>query len=564
MKILDISIKNLKVVARNKAYFAVLFLCPILLILISGALLNSNDYDNIGIGIINEALDYEIDLSNVKNPYFYDSVNDCLYDLTNSKVSVCMHVREIEGRNKISIYLDNTKKAIQYYSQQFILQQVLDQQTDLFKQTSTDVSTQLTVYTNSIDDAILELEEVSLELDSQEQTLVNYKGDLAILREDFDEAYIPLKESEADIIRIRQDFTRVNQNLGGNISDFRQTREDILNQIQFIQIYLAPPTLSQSEYDYIMASLIPIEQDLQDLEYILDDLEEIQKSSQDIIDYLNILENLISKLDSIKETLDNLDNDLDESIVRIQNSKIRVDNFRVELESGSSSLKRLANDEGIDDFSIDFFNSFPVGEDPTFLVFPLLVSIIITFTSLVLSNMFILKQINMDSYFRDLISPTNDFTFMLSDYIVNLFFISIQAVVLFLLGNILFDVYFSSFGIFVFGIILTASIFIFIGMSIAYLIRAQSFSMLVTVFLLILILILSNLISPMVLASPLVNTIINLNPFVLLLGVLKGVLLLENGFSELKSSFLVLGVFLLVTIIFAYFSKKVCRRNFMR
>ena len=54
MKIYNIFIKNLKVVARNWVYFIVLFIFPFFLILTSAILLNSSDLKNIGIGIVDE------------------------------------------------------------------------------------------------------------------------------------------------------------------------------------------------------------------------------------------------------------------------------------------------------------------------------------------------------------------------------------------------------------------------------------------------------------------------------------------------------------------------------
>ena len=61
MKIIDIFQKNLKTVARNWKYFFVLFLCPILLIIISAIVLNSNDISNLKIGVVDENDNYDFE-----------------------------------------------------------------------------------------------------------------------------------------------------------------------------------------------------------------------------------------------------------------------------------------------------------------------------------------------------------------------------------------------------------------------------------------------------------------------------------------------------------------------
>lgn len=562
MKTISICIKSLKIVARNKAYFVVLVICPILLILLSGLLLNSNNYENIGVGLINEGSNYNFDVESIKNLYYYNTLQDCLYDLTNSKVSVCMHVKDVEGKHKISIYSDNTRKKIEYYAKQFVLQKILDEQTLTFKETSLDITSQIILYTNSVDDAVNELKEVSVEMDAQEQVMLNYKDNLAKLRSDFNDAYVPLKESEQDIIRIRNDLSENNENLKNNISLFRERSSDIQVQIDVLKNYLST-RLSAAEYDYVLSSFQPIEENLYQIGDILDNLEEIQGSTEEIVVYLNSLELLISKLDSIKETLDKLDKDLDLSIKSLQESKVRINLFRSQLEESSNSMRGLSQQEKIEDVSIDFFNAFPITDNPAFLAFPLLITMIITFTSLVLSNMFILKQVNMESYFRDLISPTSDSVFLFSDYFVNLIFISIQSLVLFFVGYFWFDVSFSVIWIFALAIFLAASIFIFIGMSIAYLIHSEGFSMLITVFFLMLLLTLSDLLSPIFFASQFARFFINLNPFVILSDILNNLLILGSNFNDLTPKFSKLAIFLIFSIIFSYISKKICRRKFV-
>ena len=92
MKIYSIFKKNFKTVSRNWSYLAILLICPFVLILISGAMLKSNNYDNIKVGIIDEDANYDLNTSGIKNLIPYDSLSSCITDLTNSKASVCIHL----------------------------------------------------------------------------------------------------------------------------------------------------------------------------------------------------------------------------------------------------------------------------------------------------------------------------------------------------------------------------------------------------------------------------------------------------------------------------------------
>ena len=67
MKIFTIFKKNLKTISRNWNYFLVLFICPIILILITGAMLNSSNLENVKIGIIGDNFDYKIYFNNFNN-----------------------------------------------------------------------------------------------------------------------------------------------------------------------------------------------------------------------------------------------------------------------------------------------------------------------------------------------------------------------------------------------------------------------------------------------------------------------------------------------------------------
>ncbi len=160
MKIPTIFNKNLKIVSRNWNYFTILFICPILLILLAGLVLNSVDFSNIKVGIVDKSEMYDLNLEGIRDISHYDSLTDCLTRLTNSKVNVCIYINKTNERNHLDIYLDNSQKIIEYYSKQIILNTIFQEQSSMFEEFSGNIDSRLSLYSTSISNAKNELFEV--------------------------------------------------------------------------------------------------------------------------------------------------------------------------------------------------------------------------------------------------------------------------------------------------------------------------------------------------------------------------------------------------------------------
>lgn len=562
MKIYNIFKKNIKIVSRNWSYFVVLFVCPILLILISGIMLNSNDFNNLRVGVINEDPNYDLNLENLRNTIDYDSLADCLYDLTNQKNSVCFHITKRAETTQIDVYLDNTKKIIEYYAKQFILDNVLSEQTQTFYRTSEELNAKLTVYSNSISDAKRELEEAITELDDQERTLTEYRNNLGVIRSDFDSVYWPIKNMEPTIKTLKNNFNQNKQELQNSISNFRNQKQNLQSNIASTKNFLSSK-LTPADYSYVSQNLDAVSVSLNQVDSSLAGVEQIYYSPE-LSTVINNLDLIIANLDAIKETLDKLDSDLALAIQRTQNSKAKIRSFIVRLNEVSSEMGTISKSLKQDKVNLEFKNAFEISSDPVFLAFPILVTIIITFTSLVLSNMFILKQVNRPSYLRDLITPTKDIHFLIADYLTNLFFVSVQVGILFLIGFYWFNLPLEIIYVFVISIALAASVLIFMGMSLGYVVKQQNLSILLTISLVMLLFIFSDLIVPSVLSGPIIKFFVELNIFVILNKILIDSLVLHKPLYLLTSWLFKLGIFLIAFAIIAYLSRKISKETVTR
>jgi ABC-type multidrug transport system permease subunit len=550
MKVFPIFHKNLKSVARSWPYFAILFILPVVLIIVAGMVLNSVDFDNVQVGIIGSSSG--LDMSGVSSPSSYGSLSDCLFDLVGSRMTICIHSFDEDSGKNLDIYLDNSNKIVSFYARQFIMSNLLDLQTGALRDTSSEISSKIALYSTSIETARKDLIEASNELDEQERLLVDYRSDLTQLRSDFDEAYYPLKAMESDINTIQTDLHSYNTNLEGNISDVRSRIDAVEQKLATLSGFLST-RLGGGDLSYVSDLIADINSDLAEIDAILGSVGGVDPQVVQIIDSLDLI---IVQLDEIKQTLDSLDADLEKSITRTRESRNRIDAFVVDLDKVSSELSGVDRQIGSNQVSFSLNEAFDLPKDPVLLAFPLLIALIITFTSLVLSNMFILKEVNQKSYSREVISPAWGINFLFADYLVNLFFVAVQAAVLFLVGSYLFSLPISEISIFSLAIFLAASIFIFIGMGIGYLIKHQSLSMLLTIFLVMILIVLSDILAPSILASDLVKFFIGLNPFMILKKILEDRLVLGRGLRDISEQFFKLVVFFISTFFVAYFANK--------
>jgi hypothetical protein len=559
MKLFSILVKNIRNVSRNKGYFVVLFLFPALLIFFASVMFSSFSLENVRIGVVDHEGGYEFNVENINRFIDYNNINDCLDDLPSGNVNLCIVVDKINKSTHLEVYLDNSNRYVKSYTKETFLEASLNNQFQDMGESYELISERLSLYSLSIKNARSELVNIGSELDEQEKLLVDYKKNLTRLHEDFDEAYFAFKEVEPQIRVIQEQINGSDSSLENDISLFRQRKNHLVSQIEVLKVILSVqlPQAQYQEFDDLLTSIV---NDLENIDRNLQNIESVMAGNE-IEDVVNSFDEMVVKIENIRTLLYQADEDIDNSISQIQGSKLKIQEFDLTLEEAERDLTGLIEEVKDGDTSISFKDSFEFFDDPTFLIFPLLISLIITLSSLVLSNLFILRQVNKPSYFRETITPTSQVSFIFADYIINLFFISIQIVVLFLIGLTWFEFPLHSFYLFFLVCFVVSSIFIFVGMSFGYLIKSQNLSMLTTIFLTMLMLIFSDLLIYSDLTGNFVKFFIDLNPFVILNSSLKNVIVFNKDFFYLVPSLMILSVMYVVLFLVTYLSRAI---NFAR
>lgn len=558
MKAFSVFKKNMKIVSRNWTYFAVLFLCPLILISIASFALNSADVSNVkysyGFQNGSEEFGSELDLESFPEPINEKPVPCSKAFSVHEDLGFCI---DKESDKKYKVYLDNTNKVGSSRAKKILLENIAEKQSYQANKTSNRVEGKINSYLLTLGEAEKELEETHSELEDQEVMLQDYQNKIGGIQSDFDQVYEPTKES-IEKIRSYSDFSR-SESISEELNRSQQKIESIDKQLGVLEDYLdnvlpnARYGVAKNHVDRLRGNLSKINDSLESIEdeSLATDFNRLNKN-------LDVLER---NLESIKSQLDEMEGDIDSALKNTRESKSEVKSYQNEISQAKKELSGLSNSVGDNVIDVDFKDRYSLPDDPVFLKFPLLVSLIVVFTSLVLSNMFIIKKVGEPSYSRELFSPLSSSQILLSDYMANMVFVLIQSVVIFAFGSYMFDLTAGFSLIFFLAIFVISSILLFFGMGIGYILRNNNISVLVTVFLLMALLILSSAMVPPMMASPLVSFIMEFSPLEILSSILSSSFFLGSGIEAFGPYVSNLVVLLVSGLVFLVISQKINKKK---
>ncbi|MBN2421790.1 ABC transporter permease [Candidatus Woesearchaeota archaeon] len=184
------------------------------------------------------------------------------------------------------------------------------------------------------------------------------------------------------------------------------------------------------------------------------------------------------------------------------------------------------------------------------LVFPSLLSMIIVFISILFSNIVTLSEINSKAFFRNLITPVNDFIFTIGLIITNLVVVMFQVLVLLIVAEFKFRInVFHNIAEISFICIIFSLVFVFFGMIYAYLFNNEQTSILVTTFTAIAFYLFSDAITPLETMPMLASRLASLNPFVFISSVFKKIILFDIPLFYMQKEMIILLLYFLVSLI---------------
>ena len=181
---------------------------------------------------------------------------------------------------------------------------------------------------------------------------------------------------------------------------------------------------------------------------------------------------------------------------------------------------------------------------------------------MLVSSTTIIEEKSSKAFFRNFITPTSNALFIVGNYLSNLLIVLSQIFIIFLALYIFSEAAVSPDILTNLSIIilLTASVFILLGMLIGYLFKSGETSNLAVMSLACILLFFSNTILPLETLPIAIRSIVAYNPFILAADALKEILLFKAPLAAISFQFYTLliyiGVFIVLIYVVRLFSKR--------
>ena len=294
-----------------------------------------------------------------------------------------------------------------------------------------------------------------------------------------------------------------------------------------------------------------------------DELNMTGEAGELIGSYRSLTNSLLSKLKDARDAVLGLSGSSLKLEAQITNAEEISDTFsEINNEFNSIEIKEVS--KIVSPISTEIK---PITSESTHFeyTFPSLLVIVLLFSGLLVSSTSIMEEKESKAFFRNFITPTPGSLFVFGNYLSNLFIVLFQIFVIFVA---LF--FFSSSEIppeiltnLVLIILLTASVFILLGMLIGYLFKSGETANLAVISLACILLFFSNTILPLETLPLAIRTIAGYNPFILGVDALKEILLFKAPLAGISMQFYTLLAYLAVLIVLVYVVRFFLKRRYI-
>lgn len=288
---------------------------------------------------------------------------------------------------------------------------------------------------------------------------------------------------------------------------------------------------------------------------------------------------LKTAIDNIVNAYNSLNSKTTAASTKLSEANTEISAVKTNIASEKEKIKKISDSLGVISSSIDTVKITnvenivtpvrtkiePISFNNNYLLYiiPSILILVFMFVSILLSSSNIIAEKTSTAYFRNFITPTNDFLFILGQYI------SIMVIALLQIAVVIATLFYfvPEPGIVAYllvGVVLAtiASLFIFVGMLVGYMFNTKETVTLASLSIGIFLLFFSNTIIPLETISGVTRKIIYYNPFILGESIIKKLLLFNAGFNEISLSFFILIGFAIAVLAGAIVSRYMFKKFF--
>ncbi len=492
LKLYYVLIKNFKLLVRSKLSSLIFILGPLLIIFLVTISFNTSSLFDLNVAVYSDAyssLSNSI-VENLSDIQYHvlrlESEHDCIDAVKSGSFHACLifppnMVLDNSANNVIQIYVDNSRINIANL-----------------------ISNQVTT-------------KVSVEASALSTELVQQI--LVVL----DTANLETAQSQSTVDALLESNAGVQAQVSGVSAD--------LGAVDLSYESLDTATID-TEIDSIQADLNVSSSAFSDLRGLIDDVE---STYNDLVSTVSAAESQVSTVEAV---LPSITNDL-----QTQGSALETVDGHLDTISTSIATVKITNVQSI--VSPVRASIQPISSTSSYLfyILPPILVVVLMFVALLMSATSIILEKTSTAYFRNFITPTNQFLFMVGEFLSNIGVLGFQIVLILAVLYYFFSgLGWETFGLAALSMVIIAAFFVLFGMLLGYLFNTKQTVTLAALSSGMIMLFFSNTILPLETLSSATRKIVSYNPFLLGESVLREVFLFQASFMDVAPQlYLLLG-----------------------
>lgn len=573
--------KNLRSVFRNWTTFLLLVLGPLVLILTVGYAFSGTDLHDISIGVhatknaqIQDVVD-SLASENISVVYF-PTIDRCVSAMNLSFVNICADFSDNFGNSSgmITFYYDTTR----YNLVKYILEYLKDKVSITSEQVSLEASEQIF---SDINQFIVDMEQGQQKIDQMQESalsmrddLVQAHSDILTAQEQFVPRYARIKEMQYRLNTTALSLSRqyaASTNITTLVFDLYELDSfliDLNRSLASVETSIALAShfynisFNTTAFNSAQEGIVNSQDQIQTIILYLNTTQDLETSTlRQTYDSLHQLDLLVGYLDDMNVSLFNTEQKLAQHIINIDKGVADMDVLSASFDVYISKFSGL-NESDAEKFLHPITASFvavpeEVSENKTALVFPIILVFMLSFISILLSNMLVLNETHSPAYFRNFLVPANNLLFILGLFITNIILISLQLVFFFIVAAFSFGInFFLNVPVFLLAVFLGIVLYVLLGMLFGYLVRDRQTSLLLGLFSALIMFFFSDVVFPLETMPITASFIAQFNPLVIVEDIFRHTLFYGQAVSLQLFSFGVVCLyifFLAILVVAAYY-----------
>lgn len=549
--VLELVRKNFKNLLRSKASSLIVILGPLLVILLAGLAFDNSAAYSVKIGVFrpdtNDLTDRFINsLHGQFKVYEYDSESKCVDAIKGTDINTCMVFAKdfkigVPASNQITFYVD--------YSRINLVYAVMRSMTEKIGEESLEASENLTrVLLKTLEftqERISDQREILVRLTTENELLTKNSLDLMAELGDMDLAFDSDAFSVDEVIHQK---TQVKQWMETSIA---LGDRGLSKATSFIDAADALVKNSGASTETKNALLIEFQKTVDEAKQLKADFASTKNLTQNAFAEFDVRMNkLADQIVATKGKLGEADTSRQLGIRVLESIRNLLDQSLISVLGVQQALndidRRIRAIEVTDAGAIaqPIVTSIkPIVQEKTYLnyLFPVLIVLVVMFTSLLITPTLILLDRNSPASVRTYMTPVRDWSYVLANFLTSFCLLVVQIVVILAIVSIFFagDLV-SNVPKALLLLLLSTSLFILIGMIVGYAFKSEETATLGAVSVGALFLFVSDVIIPLESMPEVFAYIAGFNPYVLASSLLRRSLLFDSPLVDLLPDILVL------------------------